>query len=371
MAFLKKSGFANYISKGSFFEAFIEYMGNEDACEAELDRMRESNNNAAVEDFLQYANLWNKFRELVLLGEYEQAKNAVMNSEYGNEMGVLEIKSVLNDLADKAADFNCYKAYWYVCGMDTVDEHEYALSMLTDVLSVCPQSKKVALEHLWWLIDNSEKKQKLKYAEKGLQCFLMPNTFVPSSDAVSLMHIARKINPKSKDALKTEYMLFERDRKDIEAIRQAVQDADYEQAFETLRNSEFHDEDHIRRVFLRGAHENKADAVAFVNGLQSLYKLTHKPEDAFTAATAVWHCDLRRDEKALNDSMELALSVLDDLPRRERYAAALLDALYLMEPYPLSDDVAVKLAESVLEVDPEDETALECIAIANEQDDED
>lgn len=366
MALFGKSRFIKYINRSSFFEAFIEYMGDEDSYEEELRELKESRDDAAVEDFVSYINLWNKFRELVLVGEYEQAENTVKDSAYGNEMGPLEIKSVLNDLAEKTNDIHCYEFYWRMFGEDTIDEHAYALTLLTDVLAVCPQRKEPARMHLWWLIDNTEKKQKLQYAELGLQLYIQPNAFLTSMDVSRLIEIAREINPKSKEAAKTEFALYQNDCKSIDRIREDIQDANYEKACQALRDEGAQD-DEIRRILMRGAYENKSDAEGFVQALRYVYENTKDPMDGFAVANAIWHCDLRKNEQVLNDSMRLSLSLLDQLENKERYMTAILDGLYLMEPYPLDDETAVQLAETVLKSDPDNEIAIECIAIADEQ----
>jgi hypothetical protein len=365
MAFGKKSGFANYIAKGAFFEAYIEYMSDEDACEAELVTLKSGRNAAAAADFAQYAGVWNAFRDHTLRGDYDLAAQTVGNNPYGDEMGVPEIKSVLDDLAEKTGSFHCYAVYWRLCGEQTVAAHEYALDMLTQHIPDDNRGKEAASDHLFWLVNNTQKKERLRFAELGLEHYLKPDSYLSDMDASALITIAREINPQSKGAVKTEYTLYERDRAALAAVRPLVQSGAYDEAIDSLADGDSFEV--ARRVLLRGANENKPDAAAFAEALQTLYERTNDPSDAFYAASAIWHSDVRKDEEKLARSMALSLWALDHLPHRNRYAVALLDALYLIEPYPLANDVAVKIAKSVLEENPENEIALECIAIAREQ----
>jgi hypothetical protein len=364
MAFGKKSRFSTFIDKGAFFEAFIEYMSNEEACEDELNVLKGGRSATAAIDFSQYAGVWNRFRAFTLHGEYDKAEATFLGNPYGNEMGKPEVKSVLDDLADKTGNFHCYAMYWRLCGEDTVVEHDYALTILTEQLPDCPESKEAALFHLWWLVKNTKKKEKLRYAEKGLEFFLKPNSFVPSIDAARLITIARAVDPKSKGAVNTEFQLYERDKAAIVMVRPLVQEGAFADAIEKLGGA---GDDQIRRIFLRAAREDKDDYREFISALRYLYDLTNDPVDGFYAASAVWHSKGRKDRGLLDDSMAIGLSVLDRIPYRAEYAPALLDALYLMDPYPLPDDQAVAIAQSVLFEDPDNEIALECIAIAKEQ----
>ncbi len=359
--FEKRSNFAQYIQRRQFYEAFLEYMTNEDAFEEELQKLKQSPNK---DEYIKYCAVWNSFREYVIRGEFDQAQSLLANSPYKRDMGILEAKSILNDLADKTGNFNCYEMFWRLCGEDTVFAHDEAISLLNSSLAGCPESKPKAREHLWWIINNTSNREKLKYAELGLEYFLKPNSFVTSEEAAEFITIARKINPKSKGALKTEYALFDQDKAALAKIRPLLNEKLYDEAFEILGGVE---NDQIRRTLMRGAHENKSDAILFVNALKELYRQTRDPRNAYSAALAIWNSDVRKNPEELNWSMDTALAILDELPHRSRAAATVLDALYLMDPYPLADETAKVLAESVLQENPENEIALECLAIIREQ----
>ena len=65
--------------------------------------------------------------------------------------------------------------------------------------------------------------------------------------------------------------------------------------------------------------------------------------------------------------MELGLTAVDQMPDNVPYMATLLDQLYLVRPFPLPDEVAKEYCEMVLAIDPENEIAIECMKIYEEQ----
>ena len=357
----KKNPFSIFVQRRQLYEAFLEYLANENACEEELKDIKDSR---SKEEFTQYAAMWNEFRNSVLEGEYDKAKDILDTTPYKSDMGKLEAKSVLTDLAEKTGNFNCYEMYWRICDQESAEDHDEALAFLNRSLAGTPQSKQASREHLFWLVNNSDKKGTLKYAEMGLEYFLKQDTFVTADDAADFISIARSVNPKSKGAITTEYKLFEKDMPLLARIRPLFESKAYDEIFEIAGGV---DNQQTRRVLMRGACENKPDAVEFVSALKELYAQSKDPVNAYSAAVAIWNSDVRKNPEELSWSMSTALEVLDKLPRRTRSAATILDSLYLMEPYPLPDEIAKELAESVLKEDPENEIAKECLAIMREQ----
>jgi hypothetical protein len=359
--FAKKSNFLVYLQRREYYEAYLEYDTNEQVYEDEL---RELKDNRNKEDFRNYLETWRQFKEFVLNAENDKAKDLILNAPFKNDMGKQEIKTILSELAEKTADSNCFQMFWDLFGEDTVASHDEALSLLNGGLAHCPESKEKAREHLWWIVNNAADKQRLKYAELGLDYYLKSNAFVTADDAANFIEIARSISPKSKGALRTEITLYQRDVAFITKIRPLLENGQYDEAFEIpggIGNPQ------TRRVLLRAAHENKPDTIHFVEALRQLYGRTKNPSDAYAAAIAIWQSDVRKNPQELAWSMETSLAVLDDLPRKTNAMTTILDALYLLDPYPLPDEKARELAELVLQENPEDEIALESLAIVREQ----
>ena len=365
MAFGKKSRFAGFVTRREHFDAFIEYMSDENAYEEELQELLSGRHAEAAEAFANYRDVLNQFRVHTLHGEFEEAKACVKAYGDENEMGMPEIKSVLDDLADKTGDYHCYELYWEMAGEDTVAEHEYAANMLINSLPDCDQSSAEALKHIQWLLDETDKpKEQLQYAEMALGMFGKPHSTMTAMEAAEMVALVRSLNPKSKLAGQVEMKIYQQDAAALQKVRPLLADGKQEEALALLLEQ---GQDIARRALFRGACENKADCGLFVNALFTLQQRTKDPMDAFYAASSVWNCDMRKDEDALARSMEIGLWSVEHIERNENYVLTLLDALYLIDPYPLPDDKAVALANSVLERYPENEIALECIAIAKEQ----
>lgn len=365
MAWGKKSRFAGFVTRREHFEAFIEYMSDENVYEAELQELLSGRHAEAAETFAHYRDVLNQFRMHALKGEYDQAIECVRAYGDENEMGTAEIKAVLDDLADKTGDYHCYELYWKMAGEDTVQEHEYAANMLINSLPDCPNSSAEAMKHIRWLLDQTDKpKERLQYAEMALGMYGKPHSTMTAMEAAEMAAVARSLNPKSKIAAQVEVKIHLQDTAALNKARPLLNEGSEDEALDLLLEQ---GNDMARRALFRGACENKADCELFVKALFKLQERTQDPLDAFYAASSVWNCDVRKDQTWLQRSMEVGLWSVERLENNENYVLTLLDALYLIDPYPLPDDKAVELANGVLEKYPDNEIALECVAIAREQ----
>ncbi len=368
MALFRKNPFTSAIKQYHFYEAFQEYLVDEDGCEEQLQALMEKDKTAA-QDFNNYLEVWNDFRQAVVEGDWDKA-DAVMEKMEASDLYTREdLKHVLVDLADKTSNYNCFTMYWKLIeDKDSNSELDEAVNLLLECLPDCPEAYDQALDFLQQMIDSTSKlREKLTYVERALSIFERPNCKVDIERAAQFIAIAKAINPKSQSAHKVEMALYRTDMVALGQVRPLVDAGELQQAVDQLLEKS---RDLPRRIITRAITGNWEDAETFYHLGQCLYDTTKDPTDAFYIASAVWHSELREHEQILQESMELGLTAVDQMPDNVPYMATLLDQLYLVRPFPLPDEVAKEYCEKVLAIDPENEIAIECMKIYEEQKEE-
>lgn len=365
MALFRKNPFTSAIKQYHFYEAFQAYLVDEDGCEEQLQALREKDHTAA-QDFSSYLDVWNDFRSAVVEGDWEAAHAAVATMDGSDLYTRDDLKQVLVDLADKTSNYNCFTMYWELIeDKDDNDEMDQAVNLLLECLPDCPPAYDQALDFLQKMIDSTEKlREKLTYVERALSVFERPNCKVDIERAAQFINTAKALNPKSQSARKVEMALYRTDMVALGQVRPLIDGGELKQAVDQLLETS---RDLPRRIATRGVMGNWEDAETFYRLGLCLYETTDDPVDAFYVASSLWHSDLREDEALLKESMKLGLEALERMPDNLAYMATMLDQLYLVRPFPLPDEIAKQYCEKVLALDPENEIAIECMQIYNEQ----
>ncbi len=365
MALFRKNPFTSAIKQYHFYEAFQEYLVDEDGCEEQLQALM-SKDQTAARDFSEYLEVWNDFRQAVIEGDWETARAVVEKMDASDLYTREDLKHVLVDLADKTSNYNCFTMYWeLVEDKESATEMDEAVNLLLECLPDCPPAYDQALDFLQKMIDGTSKlREKLTYVERALAIFDRPNCKVDIERAAQFIAIAKAINPKSQSAKKAELALYRTDMVALGQVRPLIDAADFQPAVDQLLEKS---RDLPRRIVTRAITGNWKDADTFYRLGRCLYDTTKDPVDAFYVASAVWHSDLREHDEILQESMDLGLEAVDQLPDNVPYMATLLDQLYLVRPFPLSDELAKMYCEKVLALDPENEIAIECMKIYAEQ----
>ena len=140
MALFRKNPFTSAIKQYHFYEAFQEYLVDEDGCEEQLQTLMEKDKTAA-QDFNNYLEVWNDFRQAVVEGDWDKA-DAVMEKMEASDLYTREdLKHVLVDLADKTSNYNCFTMYWKLIeDKDSNSELDEAVNLLLECLPDCPEA---------------------------------------------------------------------------------------------------------------------------------------------------------------------------------------------------------------------------------------
>lgn len=368
MALFRKNPFISAVKQYQFYEAFQHYLVNEDECEEDLQALQKKDR-AAARDFSEYLEVWNRFRQAVIEGDFDTVDETVSQMDASDMYTRSDLKQVLVDLADKTSNYNCFTVYWkYLEDKEDIDELDQVVNMLLECLPDCPPAYDQALDLLQQMVDSTDKiREKLPYLERALSVFERGNCKVDIERCAKFIAQVKEINPKSPAARKAEMALYRTDMVALGGVRPLIDAGELQQAVDTLLEQS---RDLPRRIATRGVTGNWKDAETFYRLGCCLYQTTNDPTDAFYIASSVWHSDLRENEAILNESMTLGLEALEHFPENVPYMQTMLDQLYLVRPFPLPDETAKAYCEKVLALDPENEIATECMKIYHEQQEE-
>ena len=68
---------------------------------------------AAARDFSEYLEVWNRFRQAVIEGDFDTVEETVAQMDASDMYTRSDLKQVLVDLADKNSNYNCFTAVSY------------------------------------------------------------------------------------------------------------------------------------------------------------------------------------------------------------------------------------------------------------------
>lgn len=368
--FRQQSRFKQCVGRHEFYDAYMELVNDRETCEQELAEMKSGTN---VDAFKQYLDTWQQFCDAVIEGEFDKAHEPIRAYGDNLEFKPEEIRTVIGMLAESTSNYNCYLMTRHE-GFDetNIDDLDFAVNMLVSDLPDCEGAyaeanrlSRLALAKLTQ--EKAHKREFIPFLESMLNTYRKRGTNLYDDEATELLKRLMKLDKKNETVTRVDKELIRSDVEDMKLVLEEIENEQYLEAFDKLYQV---NPRKPKRVAFRGVWDNWQDdmpiAQKFFTFAMFIADRTGQADDCFYAASCGWGplCDL---DECIVKAHDYGVRACELEPDNIEYKIAALDGLYLMHPYPMQDDVAMKLANEVLAAEPENEIAKECRDIAEEQ----